>query len=165
MKISILVYIYNIQVKIAFINALCYLLMVESRKVSFWKGFFNRGIVSTFNFFNLMQNFTVCGYAFTCNKTLRINQTNGARLHKWNKQILCVYDVFAVFSSFPVVRAIRSKYHVFLKTCPGISGIIFENFLKNSVKTVKKLLGIFKKYRKNLKKKTIWWYSDVFQSY
>ncbi len=36
------------------LNALCYLLMVESCKISFWKASFNRAIISTFDFFNLM---------------------------------------------------------------------------------------------------------------
>ncbi len=40
-------------------NILCHLRTVESCTVWFWKASFNRAILSTFDFFNSMQNFTV----------------------------------------------------------------------------------------------------------
>ncbi len=81
------------------------------------------------------------------------NKPNKQSMHKqWNQQIFCMFDTFAaftVFSSLRIVRTIRSKYDVILKTFLRFCGVIFENFWKNAVKTVKKLLQIFKKYRNN----------------
>ncbi len=94
---------------------------------------------------------TLFNRVFTCNKMLRMNQTNRVRTNNQKKQIFCVFDVFvvyAVFNSFPVVRTICSKYDIILKQFPGFCGVIFKNFWENSVKTVKKLLGICR-YQKN----------------
>ncbi len=55
----------------------------------------------------------------------------------------------------PSYLSTRLKYDVILKTFPGICSVIFENFWRNSMKTVKKFLRIFKKYQKNLKKEKI----------
>ncbi len=109
-------------------------------------------------FSNFVYDFSDC-ITYT---VLRFYVTTLPTKYVMNWHISCrkIFASFQYLIYYTVVRTIRSNYAVILKTFLAICGVIFENFYGKIPWKLKKLLGIFKKYQKNLKQLVLvifWW--------